>query len=257
MFYLYYYLILIGSSCAALSQRIKDIEFKFSDLAEGLFTHLQNNRIKVEKLTSKIANLPRSIGIYVYPMWEKVCRKINGEDTLVSLFTILNMEIWNILDYNLLEYFILKNGNPLLKSTMKDYIVELDIFKKETLVVQFIDCWEGHNRDIPTYEEVLFTFKKHTLTLAKLDAFRRQLMMKCFPSLSDFSGWIYYKYFKLGCFEVCWMLPEQLALLLREQINSIFNVLEEYQVAQVILRETTIYCSHNPLVGGKHQLSTT
>ena len=56
---------------------------------------------------------------------------------------------------------------------------------------------------------------------------------------------------------MCWMLPEQLALQLREQINSIFNVLEEYQVTQVILRETTIYSSHNPLVGGKHQLSTT
>ena len=52
---------------------------------------------------------------------------------------------------------------------------------------------------------------------------------------------------------VCWMLPEQLALLLREQINSLFNVLEEYQVTQVILRETTIYSS----LGGKHQLSTT
>ena len=56
---------------------------------------------------------------------------------------------------------------------------------------------------------------------------------------------------------VCWMLPEQLALLLREHINSLFNVLEEYQVTQVILRETTIYSSHKPLVGGKHQLSTT
>ena len=51
------------------------------------------------------------------------------------------------------------------------------------------------------------------------------------------------------------MLPEQLALLLREQITSIFNVLEEYQVTQVILRETTIYSSHNPLVGGMHRLS--
>ena len=56
---------------------------------------------------------------------------------------------------------------------------------------------------------------------------------------------------------MCWMLPEQLALQLRDQINSILNVLEEYQVTQVILRETTIYSSHNPLVGGKHQLSTT
>ena len=209
------------------------------------------------KLTSIIANLPRSIFIYVFPMWEKVCRKINGEDTLVSLFTILNMEIWNILDYILLEHFILKSGNLLLQSKMNDYIVELDIFKKETLVVQFIDCWEGHNRDIPTYEGVTFTFKKHTLTLAKLDAFRKKLRMKCFPSLSDFSGWIYYKYFKLGCIEVCWMFPEQLALLLREQINSLFDVLEEYQVTHVILRETTIYSSHSPLVGGKHQLSTT
>ena len=89
------------------------------------------------------------------------------------------------MDYNLLEYFILKYGNPLLKSTMNDCFVELDIFKKETLVVQFIDCWEGHNRDIPTYEGIMVKFKKHTSTLAKLDAFHKKLMTMCFQIFQD------------------------------------------------------------------------
>ena len=146
-------------------------------------THLQNNGIKVEKPTSIIANLPCSIFSYVFPMWEKVCRKINDEDTLVSLLTILNMEIWFwTITFGVLYSKVWKSA---FKEHDDDCFVELDIFKKETLVVQFIDCWEGHNRDIPTYEGIMVKFKKHTSTLAKLDAFHKKLMTMCFQIFQD------------------------------------------------------------------------
>ena len=227
------------------------LELRFSDLAESLLSHLKSFGICVGKLISLISLLPRSINIYVFPMWKKICKRINSDETLDSLFTILNMEIWNILDYNLLEYFIKRYGNLDLKKRTNGYISELVRFKKDTLVMEFIECWEGHNRDIPDYEEVKFTFDIESLTLADLDVFRKKLMRKCFPSLLNFAGWMYYKHFKKGCVIVSLLLPEQLAMILKEHIISTCMLLEEYQVKEVILRKIIIYNSHKALDRGK------
>ena len=227
------------------------LELRFSDLAESLLSHLKNFGICVGKLTSLISLLPRSINVYVFPMWQKICKRINSDETLDNLFAILNMEIWNILDYNLLEYFIKRYGNRDLKRRMNGYISKLVRFKKDTLVMEFIECWDGHNRDIPDYEEVKVKFDKGSLTLADLDVFRKKLMRKCFPSLLNFAGWMYYKHFEEGCFLVSLLLPEQLAMLLKEHINSICMLLKEYQVKEVILREMVIYNSHIALDRGK------
>ena len=227
------------------------LELRFSDLAESLLSHLKSFGVCVEKLTSLMSILPRSINVYVFPMWQKICKRINSDETLDSLFAILNMEIWNILDYNLLEYFIKRYGSRDLKRRMNGYISKLVRFKKYTLVTEFIKCWDGHNRDIPDYEEVKVKFDKRSLTLADLDVFRKNLMRKCFPSLLNFAGWTYYKHFEEGCFMVSLLLPEQLAMLLKEHINSMCMLLEEYQVKEVILREMIIYYSHRALDRGK------
>ena len=173
-----------------------DLEVNFSNLAQSLLLLLKKNNIKVETLTFIIANLPRSINVYVFPKWQKICKNISSNETLDTLFTILNMEIWNILDYKLLEYFIARWGNQHMKRRMNDYILELDSFKKNTLVVQFIECWEGHIHNIHNYEEpeVKFNMDISILTVADLDVLRKKLMGKTFPSLSDFAVWIYYKH---------------------------------------------------------------
>ena len=242
---------IIESSFAALKQRIEDLEYEFSDLAGSLSLHLQCNDIGVEHLTRCISVLPSSVNIYVYPMWKKICTKTDTNKTLNSLFTILNKEVWNFLDYNLLQYFIKKFGDKDLRERMNDYVSELNKFKEETLVEKLIDCWDGHNRKIPDYEEVTFEFNKHTLTLARLDQFRKKLTENCIRPLEGFAEWIYYNHFHPGSFVVSWILPEQLAKLLLEHIKDIYMLLEEYQVRQVILRGTAIYTLQKPCHGGK------
>ncbi len=229
------------STLISLSDKIGALESKFMDLAQGLLAHLKNSNFQVERLTSCISLLPRSINIYVFPMWKKICKKVADDETLNSLFTILNMEIWNILDYKLLEHFIKKCGNQNLIREMGKYISELEKFKKGTLVVDFIECWEGHNREIPDYDEVKVKFDKHCLTLAQLDAFRKTLARKCIPSLLDYAGWIYYKHFQGGCFVVSWALPSQLVLLLKHHIRCMHRVLVKYGVKEVVLGGTVVY----------------
>ena len=227
-----------------LSDKITSIENKFSDLAGSLLCHLKSSNICVEKLTSWISTLPRSINVYVFPLWESLKEKISSSYTLDSLFAILNMEIWNILDFKLLEYFIKKAGADGLAERMKKYISELEKFKKETLVIDFIECWEGHNRDFPEYDELTIKFDKQSLTLTKLDKFRKTLVRKCIPSMLNYSGWIYYKHFKSGCFEVTWMLPVQLAMLVKRNIPTMCKVLESFKVQQVVVAGTSVYNPH-------------
>ena len=71
--------------------------------------------MKVENLTTYISVLPYSVNLYVYPMWKKIRRKIKPNDNLENLFAVLNGEIWNIVNYQLLEYFIKKCGTQKLK----------------------------------------------------------------------------------------------------------------------------------------------
>ncbi len=229
------------SCLISTSDNIDTLETNFFDLAEGLLEHLKSSNFQVSKLTSCISLLPRSINIYVFPMWKKICKKLSDDETLNSLFTILNMEVWNILDYKLLEHFIKRCGNRKLKREMRSYVAELEKFKKQTLVVDFIECWEGHNREIPDYDEVKVKFDKHCLTLANLDAFRKTLTRKCIPSLLDYAGWIYYKHFKEGCFVVSWLFPSQLVVLLHHYIGCMHVVLVKYRVVEVVLGGVSVY----------------
>ena len=235
-------------SQSSLKEEIADLEHKFLDLARSLLLQLKSNHIRVEKLTSFISILPHSISMYIYPMWKKICKKKQYE-TLDSLFTVLNEKIWNILDYHLLEHFINECGNHNLKRSMKRYILELKKFKKGTLVIPFIECWEGHDRDIPDYKELKVKFDNNELTLADLDHVWKKLQKKIFPSLLRYAELQYHKLMEEGCCIISWLLPDQLAQLLKEHIRRIHVLLKEYHVIHVMIGEVYIYNSQYSLTG--------
>ena len=219
------------------------MEGTFSELALKLLSDLKTKGTRVEELTSTISTLPLSINKYVYAMWNDVCRSIGNNESLDSLFTVLNMEVWNILDYHLLEYFIEKHGDLQLRKKMKAYVSELESFKGNVLVADFIECWGGPpNRDIPDYEKlsVKFDFDTHNLTLAKVDGFRKKLFKKFFPSLLNYAGWIFYKYFKTGSFVVAWLLSKEMALIIKNNISDMADIIQEYKITQVCINGTPI-----------------
>ena len=247
----FYQIDFLVSECyiqSSLEEEIADLEHTFLDLARSLLLQLKSNNIRVEKLTTCISCLPHSINMYIYPMWKKICKKKQYE-TLDSLFTVLNRKIWNILDYHLLEHFINECGNRDLKRSVKRYILELKIFKKRTFVIPFIKCWEGHDRDIPNYKELKVKFDKNDLTLADLDKFSKRLRKKTFPSLLKYAGIMYHKLMEKGCCIVSWLLPDQLAQLLKEHIRRVPVLLKEYDVIHVMIGEVYIYNSPYSLAG--------
>ena len=215
-----------------------------------LLWHLKNNNTKVENLTTHISVLPYSVNKYVYPMWENIRRKIIPNDNLENLFAVLNGEIWNILNYHLLEYFIKKCGTRRLQQRMIQYIYNLNDFKKNTLVSHFMKCWEVYI-DIPDFEEMKVKFRNNQMKLADLDEFRKKVKHKSFPHILE-GWWSSYKGFKKGCFVVCWLLPDQLGLLLKKNIQYLHKLFMEYNVIEVILGEVSIYDGQHTL--GKYIL---
>ena len=224
--------------------KIENIENEFSDLARRLFSQLKSKKISIEELKEWIIFLPRSINVHVFPWWKSLMKSIHSKCTLENLFAILNMKVWNILDFSLLAHFIKMCKSAELDERMKIYITNLEKFKEETLVRDFIECWEGHSRDFPEYAQLEAKFEKENLTLADLDAFRKLLTKECIPSMLNYSSWIYYKHFKPGCCKVTWMLPAQLAMLVKRNIPTMCEILESFQVLQVVVAGTTVYTPH-------------
>jgi len=92
-------------------------------------------------------------------------------NNLDHLFTYLNDTVWSILDHYLLKYFIKELGSEEIKGNMAKYISKLEIFKRNTLVADFICCWEEAQveRDVPDFEKITIKYEEGKTTLADLD----------------------------------------------------------------------------------------
>ena len=178
-------------------------------MAENLLCHMKRNDVDLNTVTTWISTLPRYVNVYVSQLWKNIKDKHKYTD-LNELFETLNMKIWNILDYNLLEYFIKKSKAHELGEKIKKYISELEKFKEATVVSEFIESWEGHNQDYPDFDKLYVKYKKHILTLADLDTFRKKVVQECIPSMLNYSLWIY-------------------------------EVLERYKVLQVVIAGASVY----------------
>ena len=135
--------------------------------------------------------------------------------------------------------------NSEVEKRMILYIYDLNDFKRTTLVSHFMKCWEVYI-DIPDYEELKVKFSNNHMTPADLDEFRKTVQHKCFPSILE-DWWSNYKGFKEGCFVVCWLLPDQLELLLKENIQYLHKLFLEYNVIEVILGEVSVYDGQHTL----------
>ena len=224
-----------------LPEKIESFEEKLSDMAYILSTHMKGKNISTEKLKSWMSTLPLSVNIYVFHLWESIDDEIKSSTNFDTIFAALNMKIWNILDYDLFEYLIKKSEAHELKTIMNKYKCDIEEFKKKTLVSNFVKSWKGRSRKFPNFDELEVKYEEQSLTLADLDTFRQEVFEECIPSMAQYSSWVYKTYFKSGCFEVTWMLPKQLSVLVKRNITTMYEVLERYKVLQVVVAGVSVY----------------
>ncbi len=171
---------------------------------------LRQKGIQAESVIDWCSNVPRSMNR------EGVIDALSNKElkekkTLSSLFRFLGTQVWNFIDYHLLEFIISRLGSESLQQRMKDYVSRLQGFCRSTSMSSFIQSWLGRFQKPEDYDEVTATFDTdaRSCTIEFVDQFRRQLQEKLLllPPLSKFCAMLYYKH-KKGGFMVTSLPPE-------------------------------------------------
>ena len=131
-----------------------------------------------------------------------------------------------------------------MSQEIERYAVKIDHFKRTTLVIPFIKCWDGHKllETIPdSVAELKVKCDINKFTLSRLDDLRHDILKKCVPFLSHFASVLYYHKMSEGSICVSWLFPDRFSLILKNRIQDISLILAQYHIVWVKINEECIY----------------
>ncbi len=236
---------------------MQSLDEEFTDLVHRFSDYLEENNTSVKCLKKYIGIPPGYIAPSISPLWQRLKPELKQTTEISDFFEMINSNIWNFLDYQMLEYLIKKFKVSDLSDDLKKYVAKINNFKRTTSVIQFIDCWDGHKIDnIPeSVRELIIEcdIKEDitSLTLAHLDDLRHEILRKCLPLLAHFACVMYYNTFSKGCLCVSWLFPERFSLILKNKIQDMFTMLEKYHIVWVKIDEECIYLQDSSRRSGK------
>ena len=175
----------------------------------SLLKEMQQNGVEATDVRNHISVLPLPLIPECYRSTKDSFDELEKLKTLTGLFHFLNGQVWNFIDYHLLEYVMKKFGSQRLKQCMEQYAIDLKEHNKSATVHEFMKFWP--TRQMPlNYDDITVKLDKDpkVYTMGELDEFRQNLNVKFWPHLSDYAIFVTYHYSQgVGCFEVTWILP--------------------------------------------------
>ena len=220
-----------------------------------LLKELKQNGVKATDIIDHISVLPLSLLQECYRSTEESFDKLEKRETLTGLFHFLNGQVWNFIDYHLLEYVISEFGSQRLKQCMQQYAIDLKEYKNHATVHEFMQFWPTRQKP-PNYDDITVKLDKDPklYTMRELDEFRQSLSVEFWPRLSDYAKFVTYHYSHAeGSFIVTWILPPGLVsefeAVARSPKGQAFFV--QNQVLSVVTRVSEseareVYAVHNP-----------
>ncbi len=230
-----------------LKKRVQSLEYDFSDLVTEFVDYLIEKRTSIYDVKKHIRFIPRYVGASITPLWRKLKPELEEITEIDEFLELLNYNLWNFLDYEMLEHLIKKCKVHHMSPEIERYAVKIDHFKRTTLVIPFIKCWDGHKLEtIPDYVAELIVkcdIKEDItkFTLSRLDDLRHYILKKCVPLLTHFASVLYYHKISEGCICVSWLFPERFSLILKNRIQDISLILAQYHIVWVKINEECIY----------------
>ena len=219
-----------------------------------LLNELQKNGANATDIIRHISLLPLQLIPECYRSTKKSFGELEKQNTLAGLFHFLNGQVWNFIDYHLLEYVISEFGSQHLKQCMQQYAIDLKEYKNHATVHEFMHFWPRQKP--PNYDDITVKLDKDPklYTMRELDEFRQRLSVEFWPRLSDYAKFVTYHYsHDEGSFIVTWILPPGLVsefeAVARSPKGQAFFV--QNQVLSVVIRVSEsegreVYAVHNP-----------
>ena len=196
-----------------------ELESRFGDLADHTFDCLKDNGVKIEKIKSRLANLPvRSRQLheeFLMELWHKM-----KDPTLDDVWVELG-RYWDFLNYSLLEYLIKKFGDKELAERMEEYKRRLREFRCCTRLCDFAQHFKDVNKtlvdkNVTKSLEVKLSKNWEECTLEDLEMWKENITQKLLlPSfvviLRDMDS---------GCISITWTIPALYASSLMEDVKK-------------------------------------
>ena len=174
-----------------------------------LLKELKQSGEKAADIIDHISLLPLPLIPECYRSTKESFDELEKQKTLTGLFHFLNGQVWNFIDYRLMEYVISEFGSQRLKQCMEQYAIDLKEYKNHATVHKFMQFWPTRQKP-PNYDDITVKLDKDPklYTMRELDEFRQSLSVEFWPRLSDYAKFVTYHYSHAeGCFQVTWILP--------------------------------------------------
>ena len=171
---------------------------------------------------------------------------ISHADSIEEIFVLLNLYIWNYLNYHLLQHILKAYGDNETNRMMQDYVIAVDAFKRTTSLREF---WSIQSKrrcpEVPDtlrleLKKVVCTHRKLTLesTLAEVEYFRRDLAQQY--SLPEFTTIIVG--IDVGSVTTVWLMSLSAVTVLQEKIEEgDLNFLHAHEITRLKVDGETVY----------------
>ena len=195
------------------------LEEEFATIAVDTYDRICENNMSVGQFKARLYNLPIEYGKEHADFFEKKDEEISSLATVDEIWNKLS-KYWSFMNFTLLESLISRLGYNDLKKKMSLYLESLEVFQKDTLACDFARYYvplkdQNVNEDLEKLV-VRFHMNWHICTLADVVDLQGHIMRKFhLPSfVADLRRVL------PGSLIVSWLLPKEIALLIKEQLKS-------------------------------------
>ena len=238
---------------------IDSLHKKFRSLIKDLTKQLENSRgIEMEDVHDTLLNLPQHLHVIYSPILDEKFHSLEKCKSYREFFFKMN-DCWNFIDPDLLESIIEEHGSDGLKSAMKVYAKELEMFRQSTTVHQLIEMWQPKfpKSSISDIPEVSHEHCKSLVTrldrdarmytIQELDCFRREAQKFAHPL--SISAMILYDIIS-GSVTIVWLVSE-------DDIDTVSQLVPELvKTSSFIEQHKIVFLSFDGYIQYPEEVST-
>ena len=163
-----------------IHEKIAKLEKEYVEIESLVLETIGEENVPVKKMLQWVQVLPMVLKAQFSELLQTQAKAMSTASNTDELFFILS-QYWNSLHPSLLEHLVKKLQNAILKDRMSCYMKELQTFRSNTTLSEFVDKWVG--RVPPGLDEFIMELGDEwkTRTMHDLEQFRIQLSrQKCF-----------------------------------------------------------------------------
>ena len=187
----------------------------FETLALSCLSELEETQLGMRKFRTSLMLLPATIKLEHTAFLKENLATFLRAENLEEIFMHLNL-YWNFIDYSLLDYIIDRFCSEELRKEMKEYLVDLEKFRRVTTISQMICSMPGRVEPPPSFTEFTNTLDRDasTFTLEELEELRVKLCNEF--TLSNFI--LMFRGVVKGSLIITWIVPSCIVARLRQSL---------------------------------------